>query len=269
MSVRPTLVIGSPRSGTTLIGVCLGSAPGVADLGEYVGYDFCYRLAVAEMAAMPAVGMAEYLAELQQHALDFPRRLAVQRSANWFVASAPWNLLVAQQVAAAEPEALFVLCIRDVRGVCQSLARSYANGRTWVGADTSARVGLWRRFYAVAPQLPPTRTIVLDYDRLCADPEPVFYTLLADLVRLGFPADGIDLARLTESYANHHRPQPTIARRTRDGTLVWQRRMGWDPTCWSASDAAVLAADPHFPAVEADLRRFVSALRTTTSAEAI
>src|SRR5712692_4123414 len=99
LGVRPLLVVGSPRSGATLIGALLGSGPRVVNIGEYFGYYFCHRVALSEIGGVPTVEGTKYLAERQRYAHDFPKRQALQRKASWFVASAPWTLLDARRVA--------------------------------------------------------------------------------------------------------------------------------------------------------------------------
>ena len=74
LGVRPLLVVGSPRSGATLIGALLGSGPRVVNIGEYFGYYFCHRVALSEIGGVPTVEGTKYLAERQRYAHDFPKR---------------------------------------------------------------------------------------------------------------------------------------------------------------------------------------------------
>lgn len=264
MNPRPIFVLGSPRSGTTLVGALVASAPGGLDLGEYAGYDFCLRVAVEEMGAMPALHTDVYLKELREHAFAFPRRLANAAAAAWFVVSAPWNLLVAESLAEEEADALFLLCVREARGVCQSLKRSYESGRRWAGATPDERLDLYSRFYASAPQLPRDRTVIFDFDHACTDPERAFRELTRDLLRLGFPGDRMNPAIATESHANPS-AQPTIARRTEDGAVVWQARRAWDPGAWSAEEDEALARHARVADATAALARFVGAVKNGAS----
>jgi len=261
MSVRPLIVVGSLRSGTTLAGTLLGSAPGVADLGEYPGYDFCYEVAPQVLAPMPTVTTDAYLAELRRHAHEFPKRWAEERTAGWFVTSAPQNLRAAAQIQANEPDAVFVLCKRDVRGVCQSLQRSYEGGRSWLGRDTRARLDLWCRYYSSASSLPPRRTVVMDYDELCASPEAAYEMLCADLARFGFPIDSIDRDPLTRSHATDGERRPTSARRGSDGAFLWQSRPAYDPGTWTPDDEATVESHPEYGRVKQALDEFVRMVR--------
>ncbi len=59
---RALFVLGSPRSGTTLIGSYLASGARVLDLGEYGGFHLAHTVAPATLGAMPGSHRAEYLA---------------------------------------------------------------------------------------------------------------------------------------------------------------------------------------------------------------
>jgi hypothetical protein len=250
---RLVLVVGSPRSGTTMIGTFLGSALGVLDLGEYVGYDFCFRLARNEMANMPALAVSRYLIELQTHALGFPRKLAAEAGAAWFVASAPWNLLVVSELAQAEPEAVIVLCVRQVRGVCQSLARSYSEGRAWAGASLVERAALWCDFYEKAPSLPPERTLVFDYDAMCRTPEREIAALQDGLKTHGFPAQTAQLETLTTSHATTGMARAPIAESDACCGVRWRPGASWDPSQWSEHAERDLQACDRYRTTARDL----------------
>jgi Sulfotransferase family len=184
---------------------------------------------------------------MQAHAHDFPRRLAA--GSDWFVASAPWNLLVAEHLAKHEPDAVFVLCTRRVEGVCQSLQRSYESGREWAGKDTASRIDLWCDFYKHAENLPADRTVTLDYDALCTQPRETFIALQNALAEKGFPAYGVDTAALAQSHATKDAAQPTIATLSADGSLEWTPRMSWKPEKWTEKDQAALDAHAGYRAL--------------------
>ena len=161
-----------------------------------------------ELTNMPAVGMAEYLSELQRHAQEFPRKLAER--ASWFITSAPWNLLVAKQLAENEKDALFVLVLRRVEGVCQSLERSFAAGNDWAGCDTASRIELWCKFYSNVFDLPQDKLVVIDYDLLCRSPERYIKKLQNDLENLGFPGRSCNLNVLKKVHAGGDLSRPSI-----------------------------------------------------------
>jgi hypothetical protein len=258
MAPRPLLVVGSPRSGTTLIGTLVGSAVGAIDLGEYAGYDFCHRIARAEMADMPGAATRDYLRDLTRHAHDFPRQFGAGHE--WFVASAPWNLLVAEQIRQAEPDALFVLCHRRVEGVCQSLRRSYESGRLWAGEHLVQRIDLWCDFYANVGSLPEGRTVILDYDQLCAAPRDSAEQLLGDLEALGYPARSSDLSVFARSHATQS-DRPTVAALLPEGELTWTSRSSWDAGAWGNEDQVILDSHDRFRAIEAEVRRSMEQTR--------
>jgi hypothetical protein len=148
------------------------------------------------------------------------------------VASAPVNLLVADVLAAREPAALFVLCLRRLEGVCQSLRRSYLDGYLWAGADAYRRVDLWCDLYEHALDLPKGRTVVLDYDALCAEPRASVARPQASLEAFGFPSRTIDVSLLARFHASQGPTRPTAARFDPGGALAWTGRKSWDEAHW-------------------------------------
>lgn len=258
---RPIFVLGSPRSGTTLLGELLGSTVRVIHLGEYAGYYFCHQVASDEVSSWPAVGVHRYLAELREHAHEFPKCLAAEKAVDWFVVSAPWNLLVADRIVERENSAIFVICVREVRGVCQSLARSYASGWTWAGSTTAARIELWCRFYRNAASLPFERTIPIVYDHLCKDPTRTYDKFVSDLQVLGFPGGLLHVDSFATSHATlEDEPQPTVGSRAANGAISLHGRPAWDPGGWTEEDELALQQAPDFERVQRTVFDFVRAL---------
>lgn len=255
---KPLFVVGSPRSGTTLIGATLATARLTADLGEYIGYDFSYRIAQGELGTMPGPATNDYLVELRQHAHDFPRKFA--RGKDWFLTSAPWNLLVANQIAVTEPEAIFVLCYRRVEGVSQSLKRSFDAGYYWAGSNTWQRINLWCKFYNAASNLPINRTVVLEYDELLDAPEASIEKMLDNLERLGFPGRSCDLSPLARSHATEF-ARSTVASIGKDGNIVWHAQPSRDVVGWTGQDRRILENHESYIAVSNSLCLFLEKAR--------
>ncbi|HEX9032811.1 MAG TPA: hypothetical protein VF834_13300, partial [Streptosporangiaceae bacterium] len=89
---RPLLVLGVPRSGTTLIGNYLGSAPEVLNLAEYGGFYVVNSVVPAVIQRIPGFHHEAYLTEIREHARAFAERLAAEQGCTWFVDHTPWNL---------------------------------------------------------------------------------------------------------------------------------------------------------------------------------
>lgn len=178
---RPLFVLGSPRSGTTMIGEYIASHPNVLSLGEYGGFDFTYRLAQNELKGMPSQYVEKYLDELKLHARDFPQKLAIEQEKEWFSDAAPWNLLSAEEIDQRNPDSIYLLCYRNIQGVTQSLEKSFSQGWDWAGKDFNKRVLLWKNFYKNIISLPPEKTIYFNYDMFCQYPLEILDNLDKDL----------------------------------------------------------------------------------------
>lgn len=247
--VVPIFVLGVPRSGTTLIGAYLATSSSVLHLGEFGGFYLAFgvgpQLCVADrLSGKPLSPLAtQFLAEIQQHALEFPAAAAAGRDVAFWCDSSPANLMVVEHLEAHLRKALYVLMIRRHQGVLPSLARCFERGEFWAGATWEQRAELWMRFYENARSLPKDRTIALSYDMLCRFPELALEGFRHDLARFGLPVDSLDDAALATSWAT--RPddrRPTIARQGDDGTLSFCPGKASDRVPWSdETDQRILA----------------------------
>jgi hypothetical protein len=233
MNVRPIFVLGSPRSGTTMIGNYLGSARSVLNAGEYRALYLAYgTLPVLLRGANRLAGLvplewqpfsAEYLEEVQRHAAEFIARVAKREGYSAFCDSFPRNVLIGSQLAEIFPDALFVLTLRHYTGTIQSLMRlgiinvlpAFEVSIDWVDPTAVAAAVLWARHYQASLRLPNDRTVVFGYDRFCADPEPTLARFKARLAAAGFPVEELDDSRFTESHATEPgKPRATAGRRS-------------------------------------------------------
>ena len=231
LMATPVFVLGSPRSGTTLVGAHLGTCDQAADFQELGVFYFTRSVAPRGFQRVPSPLKHDYLAELRTHAIGFARRQARQRGKAFFIDSTPWNLLIAAELREALPDALFVLTLRHYSGVVQSLERSRSDGWAWGGQDLRQRIGLWCKLYAHAHELPAERTVVLSYDALCNDPTETLRVFGQRLSRLGFPSETLSLAPFAHSYATTH-PRPTLGRPNEDGSIVLRSIPSFDRAHW-------------------------------------
>ncbi len=232
-SVQAIFVVGSPRSGTTLIGNYIGSCPAICNLGEYAGFFLSYYVAVREYLRVPTPYKQDYLGEIQSHARVFAEKAAQAHNNQFYCDCTPWNLLIARELAAVLPEALFILSLRHYSGVIQSLERSYQGGYEWAGASWTQRAELWRRFYTQVRFLPPERTVPVSYDHLCANPLAIA-ALKQALESRGLPLAGIDEGQLALSHAtSRSRPRPTIGVPSSIGPPLLRSIPSFDPQCWT------------------------------------
>lgn len=212
-SSTPIFVLGSPRSGTSMMGAVLGSSPEVHHLGELAGFYMVWK-------------KLRWGRSLAPHKSDYQRFLAratgdyyrTAQPASFSCDSDPWNLLVVEEILEVLPEAQFLLCFRDVPGVSASLKRSYEQGFTWAGSDISERVELWLRFYRNIALLPAKQTCVFRYDEFASDPQGRWPALTSSLESLGISS--VDPTVLSVSHATGATPRRTFAEQDTSGGVT-------------------------------------------------
>lgn len=210
--VKPIFVLGSPRSGTTLIGNYLGSYPTVLNAVEYSAFFFTYYVAELEFLKVPSPLKNEYLASLKEHAAWFIERKALSLNAKFFVDSTPSNLLIIKELLKKYPEATVILCLRNYRGVIQSLERSYLAGYLWAGENFVERARLWTVFYSNVCDL-PANTIAINYDHLCNNPAMTLEKFGRALSNIGFNTALLKKEVFAKSHATKTQDsRPTLAK---------------------------------------------------------
>jgi Sulfotransferase family len=230
--VQPVFVLGAHRSGTSVIGTLIASPPSVTDLGEYYAFYVADQKTRLLGNLSPSQSHRAFLDSLWDHAAEFAGQLTSQDGNRWYLDHTPWNILLADRLATTFPEAVFVLVVRDWKGVCQSLERSYRAGYTWAGPTVEQRLDVWADLYGHVPVLPIDRVAAVSYDCLCRRPEAVLDRLRHALRSLGVPVDW-DRRALLDSHA------PTAAERRPtlghlDGGRVLTRPIpSWDVDRWS------------------------------------
>ncbi|MGH9004440.1 MAG: sulfotransferase, partial [Acidimicrobiia bacterium] len=148
--------------------------------------------------------------------------------------STPWNLLVARDLAAFLPQAMFVLCLRHYSGTIQSLGRSYEQGFRFAGSNDRESARVWSDFYRNVVHLPPDRTIEVSFDGLCAAPETTLARLDEDLSRHGLAVDDLSREVLARSHAvPAGGDRPTVGRLDEGGRVVLVGRPSVDAGQWS------------------------------------
>lgn len=233
-TVRPVFVLGCPRSGTTVTGTYVGSASRVHDMGEYAGFYLAVHHVPHHIGRAPSPMRDPYQRSIESHAAAFAAERVREAGCDHYVDSTPWNLLIHRQIAQLATEPLFVLCLRSYRGVVQSLQRSFAQGFEFAGGTPVLSAELWARFNLHALTLPTSRTITVNYDRLCAGAEAELDELDRQLDRHGVPACGRTRAAFIESHAVPAGQQrPTVARLDDEGSVRFTRRPSFDADRWS------------------------------------
>ncbi len=173
----PILIIGLPRSGTTLVEQILSAHPAVAGAGEL---SFWNERGVAwEAAAAPA--RAQLLHEAGGAYLTMLGRLAGGRAR--VTDKMPLNFQWAGLVLRAIPGATLVHCRRHRVATALSIHKTHFNPRFAFptgGAALAAYCRLYERLMAHwRAVLPPARLVEIEYETLVQNPEPTIRALLA------------------------------------------------------------------------------------------
>jgi hypothetical protein len=230
---RALFVLGAPRSGTTMIGSYLASAPRVLDMIEYAGFYMANGIAPAIMATYPGPLKFLYTQDLATHAREFAEDAAAVAECDWYCDGTPWNLRCAARLREQLPDALFVLMLRHYSGTIQSLRRLYGPRFPWAGRNLVESARVWAIMNSEIDQLPFDRTVVVGYDALAADPKTTLRNLREDLAVHGFDTSQLDLRALALSHANPNESRPTIATLGEDGSVALALIATVDSDAWT------------------------------------
>lgn len=231
----PIFIVGSPRSGTTMIGNFIGSSSAVCNLEEFGGF-YLTRFLIENllMKKMPSPFKDAYVTELRKHATGFATRKAKSAKCKYFLDATPGNLLIAKTLSDEFPDAIFVLMLRHYSGVVLSLNRSFKEGYLWAGRTWEHRAELWRTFYSNVICLPQKNTIVVGYDLLCSNPKKYVKKLISDLASYGVDNTVFNMAELAKNHApNINEERQTIGVAHSKGRISLRSIKSYDDSLWS------------------------------------
>jgi tetratricopeptide (TPR) repeat protein len=183
-SRRALLIVGMPRSGTSLIEQILASHPDVAAGGELPFWNMTVQAQFGPDG--PAASPCELSDDWrQQSAADYLSELnEVNAQSQHVVDKMPGNYLHLGFVATAFPQATIIHCCRDPRDACLSnFAQLYDDEQLQLA--TSDLDVLAHRYYDYCRLMRhwnsvlPARIMNLSYERLVMDPDPVVRELLS------------------------------------------------------------------------------------------
>jgi Flp pilus assembly protein TadD len=168
----PILVVGLPRSGTTLVEQILSAHPDVSGAGELSFWN--ERGSAWERAGSAEAG----LEQLSSSAADYIRllRRLAPRAAR-VTDKMPLNFQWAGLVHLALPRATIVHCRRSPLDTALSIHQTHFNPRLWFPTGGAALVGYVRGYQRLCAHwrrvLPPERFIEIEYEALVDEPEPI------------------------------------------------------------------------------------------------
>ncbi len=148
----PIFVVGSPRSGTTVLGRCLGAHSQGVTAEESLVLLPLWRMYADLYAGDIPSGVAHLLEYISDSAFinalgDLADSvffgLLTQSGAKVYIDHTPWYGTIAPFVKTLYPDARFVHIIRDGRQVTRSLQESYKRGYEWAGATIGTQSQVW------------------------------------------------------------------------------------------------------------------------------
>ena len=174
----PILVVGLPRSGTTLIEQILSAHPDVSGAGELSFWN--ERGSAWERAA----GAEAKTEQLASSAADYSRLLRqLAPGAARVTDKMPLNFQWAGLVHLALPRATIVHCRRNPVDTALSIHQTHFNPRLWFPTGGAALVGFVRGYQRLCAHwrrvLPPERFIEIDYEALVDEPESIIRRIVA------------------------------------------------------------------------------------------
>lgn len=219
--IAPVFVVGSPRSGTTVLGKCLASHPVLAGADESLfllhlwelfaqRHQGQFRKGWAPMSGyLPAEDLLDEIGQFSDRVFStLSRRLRKPR----IVDHTPIYGLLAPFINVIYPDAIYIHIIRDGRAVVSSLANSAAQGFKWADSDTGSLGAMWADIVTMTRErcgsLGASRYVEVRYEDLCGEPDPVLRGLCE---RLGLDWSDSILAPLSQSHARPAREHFTLA----------------------------------------------------------
>jgi tetratricopeptide (TPR) repeat protein len=174
----PIVIIGMPRSGTTLVEQIISSHPDVAGGGEL---NFWNERGTAWHQAGAADGDAPFIARAAVDYLGVLR--AIGPSAPRVTDKMPFNFLWAGLIHLAFPAATIVHCRRNPIDTALSIHQTHFNPRLAFPTGGAELVGYFRCYERVTTHwrhlLPPDRFIEVQYETLTTAPDDVIPQLIA------------------------------------------------------------------------------------------
>ena len=174
----PILIIGMPRSGTTLVEQIMSSHPGVVPGGEL---NFWNERAIAWLQSNPATPESEFV---RRSAADYLRLLStIGPGAARVTDKMPFNFLWAGLIHLAFPAATIIHCRRSAIDTALSIHQTNFNRHVAFPVGGTDLVAYFRAYRRIIEHwravLPPESFIEVDYERLTAAPEPEIRRLVA------------------------------------------------------------------------------------------
>ena len=260
MEDRLIFLIGSPRSGTTMLARMLGAhsqvhAPaephlltGLAHLGYFAKVDaapydpIITQLALRELVASLPNGEQDYLDSLRAHTDDLYRRLLAPSGRARLLDKTPAYALVLDFVAKLYPRARYVVLTRNPLAAWSSQVESFFDGDPEAAERLSPLLDRYVPAIARFLRERPVDLTHVRYEELVQDPERHLRGL-ADTLGLPFEPVMVDYGKAGQAAAARGLGDPVQAaqagRATTDSLDKWKRSLAGDPRKLAAARAAL------------------------------
>lgn len=232
---KPVFILGSPRSGTSILAWSLAEHSGLWTSGESdilfhlfgsIDLDHLYTLACGRPHGWFRREHVERVEFLQALGMGIDALFSSRSGSKRWVEQTPTYTLLAEHLADMFPDALFVHILRDGRQVVNSMIHfrhtfktddngQWAGGNfipTWVD-DFRDACQMWREHVDCAMGFMarhPDRCLTVVHEELTANPEEQFAAILRflDLPHEDGPARYLRDNRINSSFARGQRPDP-------------------------------------------------------------
>lgn len=198
--ISPIFIIGSPRSGTTMLGNLIGSASDIVHVGELASLYFAHWVAEREYQNVPSNFKDQFLSDIKNQAQKTLLKICDNNSVKSLVEDTPWNFRIISVIEEAFPQATFVVNYRNPNDVVASMRKSYEAGYKWAGPSDNERAKLWLECYSEVKKIKTANRIDFDYDKFLESPTETMDKLSRDLEQKGLPFD-IDYSIVEKLYA--------------------------------------------------------------------
>lgn len=213
-------IIGSPRSGTTVLGSCIGNHSEIASGDESLFLIDMWRIfsdLYQGRNHQDWAPLKKYIAEdkilktIKSFGDSIFYSFMDRNKKSMYVDHTPWYILLIPFIKIIYPNSVFIHIIRDGRSVVKSLARSYELGFKWAGETLEERTRLWSKLVEFGRTSGPVYAkdsyIEIGYENFCCNPESTLITICSFI---GLDFEKNTLTPLTFPHAGPSRKEAVI-----------------------------------------------------------